>query len=84
LEGELQHLRERLSSVELERDREREQLTDQIEDLRRRLDRTEEERREKDRQLTAVLTDQRQQVEPLPVTADRGFWARFTRRRGSA
>src|SRR5689334_12865996 len=33
LEAELQHLRERLSAVELEREREREQLTDQIEDL---------------------------------------------------
>ena len=59
LEGELQHLRERLSSLELERGREREQLTEQIEDLRRRLDRADEERRDKDRQLTAVLTDQR-------------------------
>jgi hypothetical protein len=84
LEGELQHLRERLSSLELEREREREQLTDQIEDLRRRLDRTEEDRREKDRQLTALLTDQRPQVEPPPVMAGRGFWERFARRSRSA
>jgi len=36
--GATEHLRERLSSLALERDRERAQLTDQIEDLRRRLD----------------------------------------------
>jgi len=84
LEGELQHLRERLSSLELEREREREQLTDQIEDLRRRLDRTEEDRREKDRQLTALLTDQRQKAEAPAPNAGRGFWARFSRRSRSA
>jgi hypothetical protein len=60
VERELQHSRERLSLLEGERDREREQLLEQIDDLRRRLDRTEEERRDKDRQLTALLTDQRQ------------------------
>jgi hypothetical protein len=59
LEAEFQHLREQLSSLKLERDREREQLTDQIENLRRLLDRANEERREKDRQLLALLTDQR-------------------------
>jgi excisionase family DNA binding protein len=57
LEAEVQHLRERLSSLGHERDRERQQLTDQIEDLRRRLDTEAEERRK----LTATLTDQREQ-----------------------
>ena len=79
LAAELQHLRERLSSVELERQREREQLTDQIEDLRRRLDRADEERRDKDRQLTALLTDQRPETEATAPTG-RGFWARLRRK----
>lgn len=79
LAAELQHLRERLSSVELERQREREQLTDQIEDLRRRLDRADEERRDKDRQLTALLTDQRPETEVTAPTG-RGFWARLRRK----
>jgi excisionase family DNA binding protein len=57
----LQHLRERLSSVELEREREREQLSGQIDDLRRRLDVEGEERRK----LTALLTDQRERREGL-------------------
>jgi hypothetical protein len=59
LERELQHARERLSLLQVEREREREQSLEQIEDLRTRLDRAEEERRDKDRQLTALLTDQR-------------------------
>jgi hypothetical protein len=58
-ERELQYARERISLLESERVREREQLLEQIEDLRGRLDRAEEERRDKDRQLTALLTDQR-------------------------
>jgi hypothetical protein len=56
---ELQHMRERLSVLEGDREREREQLLEQIDDLRRRLDQSEQERRDKDRQLTALLTDQR-------------------------
>jgi excisionase family DNA binding protein len=63
LESEVQHLRERLSSLGYERDRERQQLTDQIEDLRRRLDTEAEERRK----LTATLTDQRERREGLFV-----------------
>jgi hypothetical protein len=59
LATQLEHARERLSLLEAERSREREQLLEQVEDLRARLDRSEEERREKDRQLTALLTDQR-------------------------
>ena len=68
------------SSVELEREREREQLTDQIEDLRRRLDRADEERRDKDRQVTALLTDQRPRTEAPGPNAGRGFWARLRRK----
>lgn len=92
LDAELQHLRERLSSLELEREREREQLTDQIEDLRRRLDRADEERREKDRQLTALLTDERPKAESMAPDAGanpgegrgRGFWSRLSHRSRSA
>jgi hypothetical protein len=73
-ERELQHARERISLLESERVREREQLLEQIEDLRGRLDRADEERRDKDRQLTALLTDQR------PGKRRRWFW----RRRGGA
>ena len=69
IERELQHAQERISLLEVERLREREQLQEQIEDLRSRLDRSEEERREKDRQLTALLTDQRQ-------PKGRGWWFR--------
>jgi excisionase family DNA binding protein len=49
---------EKIAALQAEREREREQLTDQIDDLRRRLDTEGEERRK----LTALLTDQR----PLP------------------
>jgi len=55
LEADLEALRQQLDAVNLEREREREQLTDQIADLRRRLDGETEERRK----LTALLTDQR-------------------------
>src|ERR1700731_831905 len=55
LATQLQHARERVSLLEVEREREREQLLEQVEDLRGRLNRSEEERREKDRQLTALL-----------------------------
>jgi hypothetical protein len=85
LEIELQNLREQLSSLRLEREREREQLTDQIQDLRQRLDRADEERRDKDRQLTALLTDQRVKAESVPELAPppppkglRGFLHRLT------
>src|SRR3954451_762587 len=52
-------LLDRLSLLTDERERERRELTDQIEDLRRRLDHSERERRDKDRQLGALLADQR-------------------------
>jgi hypothetical protein len=60
LRGELDQLRERMAVLDTQHDRERQQLTDQIQDLRRRLDQSEQERRDKDRQLTALLTDQRE------------------------
>jgi hypothetical protein len=68
LQAELEGLRERLRLIDTERERERRQLSDQIEDLRRRLDTEGEERRK----LTAILTDQRkakiaQQETSLPV-----------------
>jgi hypothetical protein len=59
LERELHYARERISLLESERVREREQLLEQIEDLRGRLDRAEEESGDQDRRLTALLTDQR-------------------------
>ena len=62
-DGEFAMLRERLILLTEERERERTQLTDQIQDLRRRLDAEAEARRaeaEERRKLTALLTDQRQ------------------------
>jgi excisionase family DNA binding protein len=76
-------LRERLALLTDERERERQQLTDQIEDLRRRLDAEAEARRlegEERRKLTAVLTDQRPKDEAPQPNAGRGFWARLRRR----
>lgn len=76
-------LRERLALLTDERERERQQLTDQIEDLRRRLDAEAEARRlegEERRKLTAVLTDQRPKDEAPQPNAGRGFWAWFRRK----
>lgn len=70
LAAEFQALKERLAMLEGERDRERAQLTSEIEDLRRRLDEETSERR----QLTAMLTDQRDNAAAHPK---RGFWARL-------
>jgi excisionase family DNA binding protein len=74
---EVVRLRERVTLLETERERERQALTDQIADLRRRLDLEGEERRK----LTAILTDQRQvnpQSSPpeprLSVFRRLGFW----------
>jgi hypothetical protein len=78
LQAEVERLRERLSVTDIERERERQQLTNQIEDLRRRLDSEGEERRK----LTAILTDQRQPPpapEPPPPAAQKpaqGLWGR--------
>ena len=84
---EIAVLRERLALLTAEREREREQLTDQIEDLRRRLDAEAEARRieaEERRKLTALLTDQRPKAEAPAPNAGRGFWARLSRRSRSA
>jgi hypothetical protein len=73
LQRELELLRE-------ERERERNQFTNQIDDLRRRLDAEAEARRiegEERRKLTAILTDQRQQQQPEPKGL-RGFLQRLT------
>ena len=62
-DGEVVLLHERLTLLSAEREREREQLVDQIADLRRRLDAEMDARRaeaEERRRLTALLTDQRQ------------------------
>jgi hypothetical protein len=62
-DSEVALLRERLALLTEERERERTQLTDQIQDLRRRLDAEAEARRaeaEERRKMTALLTDQRQ------------------------
>lgn len=78
LKGELEELRERLAAIDIQHERERQALADQIEDLRRRLDQSEQERRDKDRQLTALLTDQSRKPEPAPEPerpARRGFRA---------
>lgn len=76
LDREVQGLRERLASQEAERDRERRQLTDQIEDLRRRLDQEGEERRK----LLAVLSDQRMKEQDIPPPQPKGLWSRLTGR----
>ena len=80
LQAEVERLRERASVTDIERERERQQLTNQIEDLRRRLDSEGTERRK----LTAILTDQRQPPpapapEPLPPAPQKpvqGLWGR--------
>ena len=67
LAAEVERLREQLQSTTTERERERQQLTSQIEDLRRRLDDEGAERRK----LTAILTHERtpEQTITMPGTA---------------
>jgi len=68
--GEVEALRQQLATADLERTREREQLTDRIDSLQGMLDDEKSERR----QLTALLTDQREK----PAGPKRkGFWARL-------
>ncbi len=68
--SEVNALRQQIATAELERTREREQLTDRIESLQQMLADEKSERR----QLTALLSDQRDKaVEPQ----HRGFWARL-------
>jgi hypothetical protein len=74
LQAELKIRDEKIALIEAERERERQQLTGQIDDLRRRLDVEGEERRK----LTAILTDQREK----PATEPRGWRGLFRRRRG--
>lgn len=69
LKGELEQLRERLATLDLDRERERREAVDQITDLRKRLDQSEVERRAKDQQLNALLTDQRPKVQNDPNPA---------------
>ena len=80
LRAEVQQMRERFASLEMDRERDRREASDTITDLRKRLDQSEQERRDKDRQLTALLTDQRPKDEAPQPNAGRGFWARFRRR----
>lgn len=68
--GEVDALRQQLATADIERTREREQLSDRIDSLQRMLDDEKSERR----QLTALLTDQSQKpAEPYR----KGFWARL-------
>ena len=70
LSVEVKMLREQIGTMKAERDRERDQLVDQIEDLRTRLDGAEAERV----RLNALLTDQREKVE---TQIKRSFWGRL-------
>jgi len=70
LSGEVDALRQQLATADLERTRERDQLTDRIDSLQRMLDDEKSERR----QLTALLTDQSQKS---PEPQRKGFWARL-------
>lgn len=70
LSAEVEALRQQIAAAELERTREREQLTDRIESLQQMLADEKSERR----QLTTLLTDQREKVtEP----SRKGLWARL-------
>jgi len=51
LQGEVDALRDQLAALNIEREREREQLSDTIEDLRQRLDKSEDERRDMSQRL---------------------------------
>lgn len=70
LSTEVEALRQKIAAAELERTREREQLTDRIESLQQMLADEKSERR----QLTALLTDQREKSADPPR---KGLWARL-------
>lgn len=75
LAAELAAVRDKLTTLEQERQRERHQHEATIDDLRHRLDAEAEERR----RLTALLTDQRPKPDPLPQPSPRpaeGRWGR--------
>jgi hypothetical protein len=80
LRAEVQQMRERFASLEIDRERERREASDTITDLRKRLDQSEQERRDVNRQLTALLTDERPKSEAPAPHAGRGFWARLRRK----
>ena len=67
---EVKMLREQIETLNAERERERNQLLDQVRDLRTRLDGAETERI----RLNAVLTDQREKQANLPKPS---LWARL-------
>lgn len=69
LEVEVKMLREQLALVATEREREREQLGEQIQTLRDQMERQSADHR----QALALLTDQRERSEPARA---RSFWAR--------
>src|SRR6267378_656536 len=69
LQLELKVRDEKIALIEAEREREREQLTGQIDDLRHRLDSEAEERRK----LTALLTDQTRKPAAEPEHARKGL-----------
>lgn len=68
--SEVNALRQQIATAELERTREREQLTDRIESLQQMLADEKSERR----QLTALLSDHREKTVEPPR---KGFWARL-------
>jgi len=70
LSAEVEALRQQIATAELERTREREQLSDRIESLQQMLADEKSERR----QLTALLTDQREKPAEPPR---KGLWARL-------
>lgn len=70
LEIEVKMLREQIDRMDSERERERGQLSEQIEDLRAQLERQSADHR----QALAVLTDQRDKAAEQPT---RGLWARL-------
>ncbi len=85
LRAEVEQMRERFASLEIDRERDRREASDTITDLRRRLDQSEQERRDVNRQLTALLTDERPKTEAPPGLRrdrleSRGFWARLRRK----
>lgn len=70
LEIEVKMLREQIGRMDVERERERSQFTDQIEALREQAERQSADHR----QALAALTDQREKVAEQPK---RGLWARL-------
>jgi FtsZ-binding cell division protein ZapB len=85
LSGEIEQLRERLTTMQADREQERRAHSDMIDDLRRRLDAADQERREAQTRVAALLTDQREKAEkavepPPPVPA--GFWQKLFKKAG--